>query len=104
MPHRSDTRALATVANRRGFFTKREIENAQLARDFQERMCFPTDERMKRIITGGTDFPFTIADIYAATFIWGQSASAIRGKEVHRKKLVGGPIERPMAQRQNVGV
>jgi hypothetical protein len=67
-------------------------------------MCFPTDERMKRIITGGTDFPFTIADIDAATFIWGLSASAIRGKEVHRKKLVGGPVERPMAQRQNVGI
>jgi hypothetical protein len=104
VPHKTDTIALATVANRRGFFTKREVENAQIARDFQERMCFPTDERMKRIVTGGTDFPFTIADIDAATFIWGPSASAVRGKEVHRKKLVGGPVERPMAQRQNVSI
>ena len=102
-PH-SEALTLATVRERITFFNNKEIRSAQLARDFKARMVFPTDDRMIRMLQSGTNYPFTDKDVRNATFIWGKSTSESRGKEVHRKRLTGPPIARPLPVVQDIDI
>lgn len=79
--------ALAIVASRIALFTKREVVQTRLARDFKERMGYHTNDRMKLIVAGGNNFPFSTQDIDNATIIWGRCTDEMRGKEVHRRKV-----------------
>jgi hypothetical protein len=64
-------------------------------------MGYPTDGRMKLIVAGGNNFPFSPQDIDNATIIWGRCTDELRGKEVHRRKLSSPEMIRPPPMRQS---
>ena len=97
--------AFVIVAERMQYYTKREIERATVAREHQTyRMCFPTSDQLKKILAAETNFPFTAPDVDAADFIFGKSNTAMQGRELHRKRLNGTPIEKPRAQQRDITI
>jgi hypothetical protein len=97
-PHKSrlhvydpdDPRGLAsysfmeTVENNMALFTKRQIHGANLVRNLQAGLAFPSNPDMKWAIQSNliTDCPVTIKDMGTAIKIWGPNIAMLKGKTV----------------------
>jgi hypothetical protein len=104
MPHKSrlhvydldDPRGLAshcfmeTVENNMLLFTKRQIHGANLARNLQAGLAFPSNADMKWAIQSNLikDFLVTVKDMGMAIKVWGPSIAMLRGKTVRTMPTV----------------
>ena len=78
---------LSTIAENESAYSKREINNAKIARQLQKRLGYPTTESMVRMIRSATikDIPITEQDVIRADIIYGKDISAIKGRMTKSK-------------------
>ena len=97
-PHKSglhvydpdDPRGLAshcfmeTVESNMSLFTKRQIHGANLVRNLQAGLAFPSNADMKWAIQSNLikDCPVTVKDMGTAIKVWGPSIAMLKGKTV----------------------
>lgn len=72
---------VTTVEDMKRLYTTREVEAANVAKEFIVRMGNPSAKNVVAAVRGGmADIPFTAQDIYRAYKIWGPDLGAVRGK------------------------
>ena len=70
-----------TVENNLASFSKREIQDAKRAREYERRLVYPPIEKMKLLIQRGCrDIDVTAADVDRARAIWGPPVPALKGQ------------------------
>ena len=76
-----------TVADNMSLFTKRQIASANLARDLQAGLAFPSIPDLKWIVHANMlkDSPVGSQDVDVALQIYGPSVALLKGKTVRRK-------------------
>ncbi len=75
---------METVESNMASFTKRQILGANLARNLQAGLAFPSNQDMKWAIQSNLikDCPVTIKDMGTAIKVWGPSIAMLKGKTV----------------------
>ncbi len=75
---------METVESNMTLFTKRQIHSANLARNVQAGLAFPSSADMKWAIQSNLikDCPVTVKDMGAAIKVWGPSIAMLKGKTV----------------------
>ena len=83
------TAAITTITENESKFTKREVLQARLARDFSRRMGHPPDSKLIRALQLGALHGCQISpsDITRATTIYGPSVAALRGRTTAQRPL-----------------
>lgn len=79
----SNFAGVTTVAERALKYQKRDIKQAELAREVSKRLGFPSDADMAIIAGGGgsvANVPISAKDIKRAADIWGQDVNTLKGK------------------------
>ena len=76
-----------TLEKNKGFYTKREIERAQAARNFSRAIGCPSDNDLKAIIRMSSvkDCPIIEKDVTLAEKIFGKDAAVLKGKTTCKK-------------------
>lgn len=79
--------AIATVEQNKLNYSKREIRDATVAREFIRRMGYPSVKDAIEIIERGSilDCPVTVQDIVRAQDIFGPDIGSLKGKTTHKK-------------------
>jgi hypothetical protein len=89
-----------TVYENEQLFTKREVEQARIAKDVMRQLAYPSIKDMVSMIKNGViiNLPITIHDIYRAFRIYGPDIAALKGKSKLKKPLAIKPehIPRPL--------
>ena len=64
-------------------FTKRKVESADLARNLQAGLAYPSVKDLKWIVQANMlkDSPVTTQDVDVALKIWGPSVALLKGKQ-----------------------
>jgi hypothetical protein len=77
---------METVESNMTLFTKRQIHSANLARNLQAGLAFPSNADMKQAIQSNLikDCPVTVKDMGMAIKVWGPSIAMLKGKTVRR--------------------
>ena len=98
-----ETIFVETVEENKKSFTKKEIEGARRARRLYATMFYPTDKKLKWMITHGQikNCDVTVRDVDVAHQIWGKGIATLKGKMV-RKKLHAACPEEVMIPRKQV--
>ena len=80
---------VTTVANESEGFSKRQIEHAKIAREFQAKVGHPSTSDLKRIIQSNqiVNCPVTTDDINRANKIFGPSLPILKGKTTRHAPL-----------------
>ncbi len=75
---------METVESNMSLFTKRQIHGANLARNLQAGLAFPSNADMKWEIQSNfiKDCPVTVKDMGTAIKVWGPSIAMLKGKTV----------------------
>jgi Zinc knuckle len=79
----TDYSLLTTVAHNKSFFTRRELEGADRARDLYRMIGRPSESFFQQILQSGTmihNCPITIADAKRALFVYGPDLATLKGK------------------------
>ena len=78
---------IATVEENMSLFTKRQVASADLARNLQAGLAYPSVKDLKWIVQANMlkDSPVTAQDVDVALKIWGPSVALLKGKTVRRK-------------------
>ena len=78
---------VATVEENMSLFTKRQVASAELARNLQAGLAYPSVPDLKWIVQANLlkDSPVTAQDVDVALKIWGPSVALLKGKTVRRK-------------------
>ena len=92
---------IATVEENMSLFTKLQVASADLARNLQAGLEYPSVKDLKWIVKANMlkDSPVTTQYVNVALIIWGPSVALLKGKTVHRKPplemedIVEGPKE-----------
>ena len=74
-----------TVAANEALYTKREIGDAQRARDLSRLLGFPSLQSLVKMVKSMEQPPVTIADVYRAARIWGPDVSYLKGTTRNQK-------------------
>ena len=79
--------AIATVEQNKLGYSKREIRDATVAREFIRRMGYPSNKDAIEMIERGAilDCPVTVQDIVRAQNIFGTDIASLKGKSTHKK-------------------
>ena len=97
---------LSTVDQNKSIFSKKQIKAANLARNFQQCMGWPSDKAFKQYITNNLVNNLTISsdDIDRATCIYGKAEPLLQGKMVaptqHRNHSVQVPLLNTLTDQQ----
>jgi hypothetical protein len=78
---------ISTVEENMSLFTKRQVASADLARNLQAGLAYPSVKDLKWIVQANMlkDSPVTTQDVDVALKIWGPNVSLLKGKTVRRK-------------------
>jgi hypothetical protein len=78
-----------TVSENKEGFTKRQINNAELARTLYKTLSYPSMKDFKWVIQSNQIkvFPVTVQDIDVARKIWGKNIAALKGKTTRSKSI-----------------
>ena len=78
---------LSTVAKNKEYFTRREIRGADLARDLQGRIAWPSDDEYKNIVSNNllTNCTVQVDDISRADHLYGPLKPILEGKSVRQR-------------------
>lgn len=78
---------LTTVEENLSRYTKRQVKDAEAARDLMERLGHPTADTMIRMIKTGsiTNCPVTEHDVQRALDIWGPALAVVKGRTTKSK-------------------
>lgn len=78
---------LFTVTDRKIVFNKRQLEEADIAREYVRRLGHPSESALMSGVSKGAiiNLPFTVHDLHRATQIYGTNLADIRGK-THKRK------------------
>ena len=78
---------MATVSTNESMFTKREVSKAKLARELQERLANPPDQRLMKAISHGNIVTDAVlpADIERASTIYGPNTNTLQGRTTTKK-------------------
>ena len=78
---------IATIEENMSLFTKRQVASADLARNLQAGLAYPSVKDLKWIVQANMlkDSPVTAQDVDVALKIWGPSVALLKGKTVRRK-------------------
>jgi len=91
--HNTDNRQLSfvmTVEEQSVGYSKKQLQQAKRARNFQAYVGYPSTHDLKNIITNNliTDCPVTIQDVDQAKKIYGPSVAILKGKTTRHTPLV----------------
>jgi hypothetical protein len=78
-----------TVSENREGFTKRQANNAELARTLYKTLSYPSIKDFKWVIQSNQikDFPVTVQYIDVAKKIWGKNVAALKSKTTRSKSI-----------------
>ena len=81
-PYNKDFNFINTVEDNKTVFTKRQIVNADKARELYASLAYPSNADYKWILKSNQikDCPVTIKDAEVTTKIWGPNIAALKGK------------------------
>jgi len=73
---------LETVSSNLQNYSKRDVANAQKARDLMKKLGYPSVQSLVKLIKAGgiLNCPVTIHDLYRAHSIWGPDLASLKGK------------------------
>ena len=73
---------IETVTSNLQNYSKRDVANAQKARDLMKKLGYPSVQSMVKLIKAGgiLNCPVTIHDLYRAHSIWGPDLASLKGK------------------------
>ena len=88
--------AITTAKENEAKYSKREVAQAQRARELQKRLCNPPDKKLIRMLSQGSiqDARVLPADVTRATAIYGPSIESLKGRTT-KKKGIPFPIPVP---------
>jgi len=82
-----ETALVTTVEENKSQFTKRQIKQAEVAKNLYATLCFPSWQDYKWIVRANmiANCPVTLNDINRAEAIWGKDVHALMGKQPKKK-------------------
>jgi hypothetical protein len=81
----SSVMQVATVENNIRSYTKREVAQAQAARELQARLGYPSDKTLSEMVSSGiVNCPVTAYDVHRASKIYGPNVANLKGKMISK--------------------
>ena len=103
MMSENETAFVQTVTENMRRFTKREVEQAQRARDMLARMGFPSVIDAMNMVGTGSNFDLTARDFQVADAIWGKDIPSLKGKTKRKATAIADiNVSRTIVQQQQI--